>query len=163
MNLAATRVFSENEVKKIGRDILRSETAVRLRLSGNSMFPFLLRNDVAIIEPIPVSELKVGQVVVFENDDRWIAHRLVLLNYVDEKVQLQTQGDSLPRADKIFGEKDYLGVISAVFRNDKELNLNGFLSESIAWAMVNFRPVSQMVSRITLRIRNKLGSAFGSS
>jgi len=153
-----TIVFSENETKEIGRNLLRSGFSIRLQLAGNSMFPFLLCDDVAVIVPKPISELKIGQIIVFENGDKWIAHRLIRMYKKHKNLQLQTQGDSVAKADAPFGEKDYLGTINTIFSHDAKRKLDSPFSQFRAKLMVNLRPFPQFFFRIILKIRNKVCS-----
>lgn len=148
--------LNQSEAKNVGRDLLNSETAIKLRLGGYSMYPNLLPGDIATIEQVEPTSLKLGQVLVVEIENRWIAHRLVALKAVDGKITLQTHGDSVMRPDAWLPSSRLIGVARKVVRNEKAVSL----SPSVSLIFVSLRPLPQIMSRIVLRLRNKFLKLF---
>ena len=117
MSSTAERVLSSEELLTIGKGLLAEGKEIKMRMGGHSMFPFLLPGDVASIISKPISNLCVGDVVVFDRGDRWVAHRLIRMEDTDEGVRYITQGDSCLRMDIPFGNEHLMGHVTAVFRN----------------------------------------------
>ncbi len=57
---------------------------------GMSMFPILMPGDKVQVRRVGVQDMRVGQVLVFENQGQWVAHRLIAKQ---EDGKLITKGD----------------------------------------------------------------------
>lgn len=150
------RTLSLDELKDVGRHLLLSGKSVNFSLGGTSMYPFLRDGDVGAVLRLPIEELKVGQVVVFEQNGRWIAHRLVSMHRADSGISLLCQGDSILRTDKPIGEAEFLGVIENFIRRGKTHQMDGFFPRKVAWILVNLRPFPQFLARFFLRVKNRV-------
>lgn len=150
------RIIDGNEAREIGASLLSEGRSVRFKLGGSSMFPFLRQGDVAAIDPLPMSQLKLGQVIVFENNGRWIAHRLVAIKKDGNSLRLLAQGDSVKTPDSPVLEAHYLGVIGSFSRNGKYHRMDGLMNELYAKMLLTFRPFPQLFIRFFLKVRNRL-------
>jgi len=97
-------------------DVLRKYGSCRLQVSGTSMLPTLRPGDTVSIESRGLSELKVGDIVLYERCGRFFLHRLVALPAERFPGRLVTRGDSMPQADPAVRVESVLGVLSTVRR-----------------------------------------------
>lgn len=141
---------------QVGADLLKQGEIVSATLGGTSMFPFLRPGDVAHIHAVPISVLERGQVIVFQADGKWIAHRLVVKQEVAGLWQLLTQGDSATKADPLISEAQYLGVVKGVNRNGKTHKINKVRHKIYGQMMCVLRPVPHCFLRLTVRIKNRI-------
>jgi len=58
-----------------------------------------------------------GDIVLFGRDRRFFVHRVVKKNLGGS--QILTRGDAMPHPDPSFAERDLLGKVSLILRNDK--------------------------------------------
>jgi signal peptidase I len=100
--------------------------AVQTIASGTSMFPFLRKGDILTIDPAPIETIKRGDIVVFENEEKWIAHRVINIRFIDGAIQLTTRGDARISSDPTVNETNYIGFISAFERDLKKNSLLSF-------------------------------------
>ncbi|MBP9150776.1 MAG: hypothetical protein KBF73_00690 [Flavobacteriales bacterium] len=154
--MSENRILDTDETKELGRKLLFDGHQVRFKLGGNSMFPYLRDGEVAVTVRVPTDQLKAGQVIVFEQNDRWIAHRLVGLNQTTEGLKLVAQGDSITRPDRPISEAAYLGVIIGYSRNGKQYKVDSSCHLVYGRIMSNLSPFPQFLIRLFLRIRNRL-------
>ena len=104
---------------------------------GNSMFPYLLENEVVKVIPFYKEEAKKGDIIVFKNSDGFVAHRLI---DIDRKKNIYiTKGDFCIKKDQPLVQQDIIGKISVVYRKDKEIDLNRY----------SMRIVNLFLARIT--------------
>lgn len=150
------RIIDLDEAHKLGASLLAEGRTVRVKLGGSSMFPFLRQGDVAQIKPVPITELKRGQVIVFEHKGRWTAHRLVAIRNKATIPHLLAHGDSVRRADPPILKEYYLGVVKGFSRNGKEHKVDGLMNELYARMMLTFRPFLQLSIRLFLRVSNRV-------
>ena len=81
---------------------------LRLRVTGTSMSPFLETGSYVTLSRIPISELKIGDIIFCRSDDgSFILHRLIAI----KNEMLITKGDALGSPDKPFEKKDYQGKV----------------------------------------------------
>jgi len=153
--MSENRILDSGEAKELGRKLLNDGHQVQFKLGGNSMFPYLRDGEVAVTVRIPADQLKVGQVIVFEQNGRWIAHRLVEIIQTKERSNYVAQGDSIMRPDAPISEDAYMGVVIGFLRNGKQHEVD-FGQEFYGKIMVSLRPFPQFLIRLFLRIRNRL-------
>jgi hypothetical protein len=99
-------------------DVLRQHGRCRLQVSGTSMLPTLWPGDTVSIEGRPLSELGVGDIVLYERCGRLFLHRLVALPAERFPGRLVTRGDSMPHADPAVRVEGVLGVLVEVRRGE---------------------------------------------
>ncbi len=97
-------------------DVLRKYGSCRLQVSGTSMLPTLWPGDTVSIESRRLSELKLGDIVLYERRGRFFLHRLVALPAERFPGRLVTRGDSMPQADPAVRVESMLGVLATVRR-----------------------------------------------
>jgi signal peptidase len=105
-------------------DVLRSHGQCRLQVSGSSMLPTLWPGDMVLIEKRPVSQLSVGDIVMYERHGRFILHRLIGLpenlpeafssSSSSSRAFLVTRGDFMPHDDLPVPADRVLGVLAGV-------------------------------------------------
>ena len=77
---------------------------LRLRVTGTSMSPFLETGSYVTLSRLPLSELKIGDIILCRCDDgSFKLHRLIVI----KNEMLITKGDALGSPDKPFEKTDY--------------------------------------------------------
>ena len=150
------RILDAVETKELGRKLLVDGHQVRFRLGGSSMFPYLMEGDIAITVRVPIEQLALGQVIVFEQNGRWIAHRLMALDRTPEGSWMVAQGDSIVRPDKPIAEHDYVGIIVGFVRNGRSVEVADSRHRLYGRLFVKLRPVPQALTRSFLKIYDRL-------
>jgi signal peptidase I len=79
-----------------------------------SMRPFLDERCITLVRKISWSQLKTGDIVIFEKDGSLIGHRIVRR----QQSEIVTEGDANIREDLPVSEKTYRGAVVAVFTFD---------------------------------------------
>ena len=77
------------------------------RLEGNSMFPIIKNSDKITIAYVPYLNLKSGDIILFEKENKLILHRIIKKN----KSSVITKGDNMVFLDKEINKKDILGKV----------------------------------------------------
>lgn len=149
------RVLSLNELREVGERLLSSGHRVWFKLGGMSMYPYLLPGDKAEVASANIDNLQLGQIIVFVQNGKWLAHRLVAKT--DD--QLIAQGDSIPRPDQPISFDHFKGVVLTRDRSGtlKILNPRSLYS---CW-MVKFSPFAQRSVRISLKLYRVLARLVG--
>jgi signal peptidase I len=106
--------------------LLKSGNKVELKVSGLSMFPFLLKGDLIQVFPTPLNELRRGDIIVFKRENRWIAHRVFQIQMMEGKVTLKTYGDTCYYPDEGVSSVNYLGRVDAFTRKGTQIALNSY-------------------------------------
>jgi signal peptidase I len=120
MNLAAPSLGDANALKcELAGELLRSSGTLRLRVAGWSMLPTIWPGDTLIVERASNSDIFDGDVVVFSNGCRFVAHRVVTKNSGSGDSIVQTQGDALSRPDSPVTHDELLGKVSFIMRKGK--------------------------------------------
>jgi len=91
--------------------LLRDGYALRLRVTGNSMKPFLKTGSYVTLSKIPADKLLPGDIIFFRcADETFKLHRLIGIG----KKYLVTKGDALKSPDSRVDRNHYLGKVIRV-------------------------------------------------
>jgi len=96
-------------------DVLRKYGSCRCKFPEPACYPRCGRDTVSI-ESRRLSELRVGDIVLYERSGRFFLHRLVALPAERFPGRLVTRGDSMPQADPAVRVESVLGVLATVRR-----------------------------------------------
>lgn len=104
-----------------------------IAIASNSMVPVYYRGDTIIFEKVKdLSDIKVGEILVFKNNNLIIAHRVVKIRDDSGKLSFYTQGDANNSVDSSpVSEENVLGVGKCVIKyiGYPTVLLNEFLKE----------------------------------
>ncbi|MCX6269856.1 MAG: hypothetical protein NTU44_01310 [Bacteroidetes bacterium] len=105
----------------LGADLLLEGRTVRVTVGGRSMWPWIRKGDVAIIEPFsPGEEPLRGQLVVFPGAGKLIAHRLIAVRMTSAGKRFFTKGDACTRSDSPLEREQILGHLVSLERNGRK-------------------------------------------
>ena len=92
-------------------ELLESGYKLRLQVTGASMSPFLKTGSYVTLFKIPVSKLRIGDIVFCQCDDgSFKLHRLIRV----KNQKLITKGDALHAFDPPFEKADYRGKVTRI-------------------------------------------------
>ncbi|MGH9372056.1 MAG: S24/S26 family peptidase [Vicinamibacterales bacterium] len=102
---------------EVSSDLLSSGYRVRFRASGSSMHPAICDGDVITVEPIALSCLAPGSVVVYRRFNRLFAHRLVRIETGRSGAPVFVcRGDAASACDAPVAADQILGEVGRVQR-----------------------------------------------
>ena len=136
--------------------LIEEKGKIYLRLSGFSMFPFLKEGDVALIKKVEINALKIGDVIVFKQDQKMVAHRLMALKKNGENNILTTKGDTSKNNDPIFTKKEYVGKIISYNRKGKKITITTKFYELIGRIIVKTSQLNTPFFVLNKRIWRKI-------
>lgn len=104
------------------------------RLSGFSMWPFIKPGDTLVISH-QVEDLKVGDVVVFQRQDKLVAHRVVkLVENESQQTAYQTKGDFNRLLDcTALSPEAILGKVIKIKSSSRTISCS-----SLIWRLLNY-------------------------
>jgi signal peptidase I len=112
---AAAVTIPTQDVCRLVEDVMSLGSAVRIRVTGRSMEPFLASGDVLTIEPLGTARIRVGDVVLFRRagSAAHAVHRVVRVFG-----GIQTRGDAFRLADEPVPDSEVLGRVRLVEKPD---------------------------------------------
>ncbi|MCP4650966.1 MAG: hypothetical protein GY853_12940 [PVC group bacterium] len=108
------------------QDQLKKNKKVRIKVTGNSMLPFLKNGEVIVVEPVTVKNLFPGDVALTYIQGSVFCHRV----FKNNGRVFQTKGDALTLLDPPATEENLIGKATARvvgLRNMKLARITGFL------------------------------------
>jgi len=114
-------VFDDAHALKceLAAEVLRSSGMLRLRATGRSMLPAIWPGDTLAIERASGDDVSEGDIVLFQRNGRFVAHRVVSKSNEPEGSTIQTRGDAVSRLDVPLSGYDLLGKVSFILRDGK--------------------------------------------
>ncbi len=105
------------------KEAIKQGHSVQTVASGYSMFPFLRKGDLLTVEPVSMDKIKRGDVVVFESEEKWIAHRVIKIRNVTDGLEFLLRGDTRLAFDPLVNKGNYVGVIQVFSRKNGVKNI----------------------------------------
>ena len=116
----------EELTHSLRKEAIKNGHSVQTLAIGTSMFPFLRKGDLLTVDPLPIETIKRGDIVVFELEEKWIAHRVIHIRFVDGAIQLTTRGDARISSDPVINKLNYVGLVSVIEIDVKKISLHSF-------------------------------------
>ncbi len=121
------------------REQLARGNKIRFRATGMSMSPLIRSGD--ILHIIPIDRINAGDILLYERENDWFAHRLIQQQRNDAgQLTLILRGDNLEQADPATLAESLLGRIVGVERGTRLISLDswrirayGFLIRRSFW------------------------------
>jgi signal peptidase I len=117
--------ISEPEKWRLFEDILDSGSALRVKVTGMSMAPFLKGGEVLTLRKVNGSSLKIGDLIFFKNAvGDSILHRIVSISRRgDGVISFRTKGDALIAFDEPVQENEILGKVYKIEKGTRWINM----------------------------------------
>jgi len=146
-------VMNESHALKceMAAEVLRSSGTLRLRVMGWSMLPSIWPGDMLVVERVESAEVVEGDIVLFVRHRRLIAHR-VMKNHRSTMV---TCGDSMQAPDSPVSEDEFLGRVSSIVRNGRNIEPRKALGAGER-AIASLVQRSETAARVVVGVRGML-------
>ena len=103
---------------ELAQEVIRDSGSLRLQVNGWSMLPAVRPGDTLTVESVEIRALVEGDIVLFSQDRRLFAHRIVAKGSAADR-GLVTQGDAMPVADPPVDEGRVLGRVAFIHRDGR--------------------------------------------
>ena len=109
---------AHSDVTRLFEDILRAGTSLRVRVTGQSMRPFLWGGETLTIEPPDCGAFRTGDLILFRNREGLpVLHRLIRTRRTEDgKLSFLTKGDALRTFDEEVPGSSVLGRVRLIER-----------------------------------------------
>jgi signal peptidase I len=145
-------------LNKISKKLLDEGYSVKLTVGGISMFPYLLNQEQVNVEPVWDKSIQIGDILVFQFDDKWVAHRLIKI----KGSRYITNGDFCIKKDAPLLHDEIIGRVIAVYRKNKVISLNSSKRKRLNYILAKisvFLPpmvwISSKINRVRKRFAGK--------
>ena len=86
-----------------------------LTIGSGSMTPKIEKGDIVIVESLnssEIKEIKKGDILVYNHDNKIIVHRVVKISNINNKITFNTKGDNNETKDSwIVKDSDVIGIV----------------------------------------------------
>lgn len=115
------------------REYARDKKSVmKLYSTGDCMRPCIRPGDVLLVRDVAAKDLRLGDIVVFENQSDLFCHRFISKRPQENRLILETKADVYSVKDKSFFADNLLGKVIGIQRQGKSLILDSF-----GWIIIN--------------------------
>lgn len=132
---------NSNAINSILIECYKKSSISCCKVIGNSMFPLLRKGDWIYVEPIDVKKLKIGDIILFHIQQRFVVHRIVKIS----NEYLVTKGDWSRFLDAPIFMDNVIGKVTAIRRGKHKLSFShpillahNFFVNTINQTLINF-------------------------
>jgi signal peptidase I len=118
------------------------------------MFPLLRKGDLLTVEPAPIEQIKRGDIVVYEFNEKWIAHRVIQINHNSEGLEFLLRGDTCVAFDPLVNKENFIGAVTEFQRLNRQKKLNGSRRRLWTKVILNFIRMYPLIAKVHLRIHH---------
>jgi len=104
---------------ELAGEVLRRSGTLLLPAIGRSMVPAIWPGDSLVVEPATSSSVAPGDIVLFSNAYRFVAHRVVEKKDDASTGRVLTRGDAMGTEDAPIKSGEILGKVSFIVRNGR--------------------------------------------
>jgi signal peptidase I len=121
-------------------DLLDKGLALRIRVTGNSMTPFLQGGEILTIKKVPYKTLRKGDMIFFKSPDGFpVMHRIIAKKQQEDDTYIfTTKGDAVSTIDELVRENNILGKVCRIERTGSERKRKHVDMEMPVWKGINF-------------------------
>lgn len=132
-------------LKDLPEELLKKGLKVRVKVSGNSMFPLLRNGDLVQVDPLGSEPLKRGMVVCIQLQKEYVLHRIF---QITGSLHIVTRADFYSMPDQAVPRDQVLGVAVRRWKGGnvegKGVRVRRYSPLLISW----LRPFHRVVFRI---------------
>lgn len=139
---------------------LQEHSRVHLLVRGSSMQPWVRPGDIALIRRAGIEEVRCGDVVLFQREDRLFVHRLVEKRGTLRESEFLAKGDAHPGSDGVITDQLILGRVTCIYRGDKRIDLDsprqlalGLMVSQLSRKSAYWYPVARTAAMAALAVR----------
>jgi signal peptidase I len=135
------------EALTLFENILENGLSLRVRVTGQSMTPFLRGGEILTIKKEPQDALRKGDLIFFKNGQGVpLLHRIIQRREsIGKKIIFRTKGDGLIAFDEPVESERVLGKVSRIEKTNLVPGAKCINMKSPRWRMINF-----LIARISL-------------
>jgi signal peptidase len=112
------------------------------------MHPTINDRETVTVEPVPPSDVKRGDIVLYRNEGGVVAHRVIRIERNNGTPLFILRGDALGCSDESVAAQQVLGKVVCVERNGRSINPYG-------WKSSIFRTAHNCAFRLKRRLLRK--------
>lgn len=130
----------DSDISLLLRDILKSGSTLRIRVTGDSMSPFLSGGETLSIRKVSASTLRLGDLIFFRSREGFtVLHRIVRKKRTCQNSYIfQTKGDALRGMDSPVCADDIIGKVCTVEKIYADGNKIYIDMESLKWKSISY-------------------------
>ncbi len=139
---------------------LQEHGRVHLLVRGSSMQPWVRPGDIVLIRSAGIEEVRCGDVVLFQRENRLFVHRLVEKRGTLRETTFLAKGDAHPGPDGVINDDLILGRVTCIYRGDKRIDLDsphqlalGLMVSQLSRRSAYWYPVARSAAMATLAVR----------
>jgi ribosomal protein S18 acetylase RimI-like enzyme len=133
-------------------EILRNGNDFRFRAFGVSMLPLIREKDILIIEPAKITDLSVGDIILYKDGGKPFVHRIIKKKVSQNTTICITKGDYMHQPDQPINSSQILGKLTYLERNDKKIHFNTFGMKKFGFLTALLYPLTFPVINTSVKI-----------
>lgn len=123
-----------SELANFARANLERGYRLRLRVRGRSMFPVINSGDIIKVDPVPLPQIRKGDVILFVNRSGNLrAHRVVGRTASENGQAWLTKGDRLPEPDEPVVADQVLGRVAVIEKGTRKVRIDQGVGQLWSW------------------------------
>ena len=149
-----------DQMLDIVESLLDDNHTLSFRMQGFSMYPTLKAGDLGHVLKCRANDLTVGDLIVFKQNNKLIAHRLVEIVHQNNQQVFVAKGDKNSFKDAPFTENELVGKITSIQRQNRSIKSESRYMKRQRFNAEHFSTILIPFYDFSIRLKNKLNQLF---
>ena len=149
-----------DQMLDIVESLLDDNHTLSFRMQGFSMYPTLKAGDLGYVLKCRANDLTVGDLIVFKQNNKLIAHRLVEIVHQNNQQVFVAKGDKNSFKDAPFTENELVGKITSIQRQNRSIKSESRYMKRQRFNAEHFSSILIPFYDFSIRLKNKLNQLF---
>ena len=147
---------------EVSQNILQEGYGILLKTRGNSMAPLIRSGGFIQVEPVQPEDLLLRDIVLYQQGDQVVAHRLVARRQQGKNLRLFTRGDAPWQFPEEVSPEQVLGRVTAVrSRRGREMRIDAGWGRVLSLVLAAAWPIPQGIFLALVKLKTILAGLRG--
>lgn len=148
---------ARSESLKIIRDLELSQGLIRIIYQGKCMSPTLRNEDLLLIQPCGIDDVRLGDIVVYRSKEVTRVHRFILRKKTGNGLSLITSPDNTCREPELCFPEGLIGRVLFIRRDRKLIDFGSLSTQILSFYMGTKSLVRFLIYKVGYRLNKAIG------
>ena len=145
-----------NDLFDLTETLLDENHPVSINMKGFSMYPTFKEGDTGIVEKWNPEDIKIGDIIVFKANNKFVAHRLIKIAFHEGKRVFFAKGDKNSYSDEPFSDEALIGKITSFQRKNRIKTLDTPGMKLRCYVSLHLSKIFIPINNLVLQLKNKV-------
>jgi len=147
-----------DQILDVVESLLDDNHTLSFRMEGYSMYPTMKAGDLGHVVKCSANDLNVGDLIVFKQNEKLVAHRLIEIVHQNNQRVFVARGDKNHHKDNLFSDDELVGRITSIQRKNRTIKSQSLYMQIQRFKADNFSKILIPFYNLSIQLKNQLNN-----